>query len=195
MMSFISELESYSKGLSVIAYLVGIAGFIPATITFVRRTQQEIIENREKIYNVIDEKYFRINQTILIHPHLGVSWFQEGPTRKLSVEEKIQQLIIFDMITALFETTFLTYQRANSGQRSAQWEGWDRFIYDYCLKGDYRRWWQDTTARSEGVDLLYAQYDANFERYMNKKFKETNENQPNNLSSHSHNCLEELVEP
>ena len=166
MLELISALEPYNKGLSSIAYIVGIAGFVPADITFVRKTLQEIKEKEEKIYLQIDEATFQINKLILAHPQLGVSWWQDQPTRPLSEEELVQQAILFDMLTALFERTFLVYQEASSKQRHAQWAGWEQFMLDYCRKQGYRNWWNLLVENHEG-----PQYDKRFVRFMNEYIK------------------------
>jgi hypothetical protein len=168
MLNILDELAVYNSGLSSLAYIIGVIGFIPAVITFLRKTQTEIKEKEEKIYNEIAEEYFRFNQMVFDHPTLGVSWFQSFPTKNLTTEEKIQQAILFDILTALFEKTFLAYQGASSRQKRHQWMGWEMFIEDYCKKADYQIWYKNVVKGRE--DSLGAQYDKNFEIFMKSKF-------------------------
>jgi hypothetical protein len=159
-------LAPYNNILSVLTYVLGILGFVPAVITFIIKNIRDARELENQIFYRISDTNQRINEILLNHPQLGASWFQNEPTKPLTADERVQQHILFDMITALFEEAYLAYQRAPNVQRKAQWAGWEQFIKDYCQKPNYQRWW--LTVAERGEQQSGGQFDTRFEAFISR---------------------------
>lgn len=147
---------------------------IVAAATFVWKTRAEQRARERQIYNDLDEKYFVINQLILYHPRLDVSWYRDIPDVPRTGDELHQQDILFEMITRLFERAFLIFRDAGSDHHRRQWQGWHDFIEDYCRKRSYRDWWQRTDwplRQFQAGDS--SQFDVEFEAYMAQMLAQT----------------------
>lgn len=146
--------------------IVGIVAFLKY------RSSQEKAAARDEqaIFDSIDATYMDLNKIMLAHPALDASWFSDDQKRILSEEQRLQQSIIFDMTTRLFERAFLVFTRASSSHRARQWSGWEAYIEDYCKKESFHRWWntRDWPLRSD-ADGELDQYDKRFLEFMAAK--------------------------
>jgi hypothetical protein len=149
--------------------LVEMAALIPSAIVFVVGGYFHIKDLRESAHRYLQDEYKDIMSLLLEHPALGVGWrYETAPRARLTAAERVQRDILFDMLTALFETAFLTYERAFAADRRRQWRGWADYMDHYLARDDYRDWWQRAVgdpAEAKARGFTTSQFDPRFERY------------------------------
>ncbi|MEZ5850431.1 MAG: hypothetical protein R3D68_07260 [Hyphomicrobiaceae bacterium] len=165
-------LGAHVHGFQAASYIVTILG-VPAFIfQYFRNSRREKIARRDGIYRIVDAAFVDFNKLIVNYPNLNVTWFDTAK-REMSDEERVQQYIIFDLLTNMFERDFLAYQDASGEQRKVQWQGWVEYIDQYCAKAAYREWWNNPLHRSEGNQTLT--YDKSFEEFISARFRRAGE--------------------
>lgn len=158
-------LNSLHQYIESSAYLVAVIGGIPALISVLRQLNSNRKSLEEAVFNQLHEEYQEVLKIMLDRPELRVSWFSDDKGVSFSVEQREQRMIIFDIITSLFERTFLVYLDANKQQRDNQWFAWARFMADYANRDSYVEWWKECV--SKDMDHT-SQYDKRFEQFMDR---------------------------
>ena len=159
----------HSDGIQTVGF-VGSA--LVAVCTYWRKTRLERIETERQVYREVEEIYFQIHEMTLQYPDLDVSWYRDEPDRPLSASEALQQNVLFEMITRMFESAFLVYRHSSDDFRHRQWDGWNDFIDDYLKKRSYRTWWlrEDWPLKTYKAGD-YSQYDRDFEKFIAEKLE------------------------
>jgi hypothetical protein len=157
--------------LQSLTHIVSIVGLPIAVLVFYSKYRKEQEARAEEIYQTLDDLWVNFNSLLLRYPNLDAAYVTFEP-RTLTPEEKVQQYVIFDVLTTMFERAYLAYLRASKGQRTQQWRGWEAYIDHYCKKQSYRDWWflPVHSAGPTSQAIHDSQYDVRFEKYMMQKF-------------------------
>ena len=158
--------EGFVRMLEGTTYIVSIIGVPVAIVLYARSLLAEKHAREWAIYQSVQEKYMNFLDTALSRPKVGVLWTEPDVLKgELSADERIDQDLLFNILTSIFERAFLVYRRASSAQRRRQWAGWESFIEAYARRRNFREWWR-SYAESP---VITNQYDLGFERYLNEK--------------------------
>jgi hypothetical protein len=137
--SLFSAVVSAFELLSYIAVCLG----IPVAIWQFRRAAQKEQADREYgTYNALDEKYLEFQQLCLEMPRLDVFDLADPSPVSLTPLEKKQELVAFTMLFSIFERSFLMYADQSTSIKKRQWMGWERYVMDYCARGNFRSAWR-----------------------------------------------------
>ena len=160
--------EGFVRMLEGTTYIVSIIGVPVAIVLYARSLLAEKHAREWAIYEAVQEKYMNFLDTALSRPKVGVLWTEPDVLKgELSADERIDQDLLFNILTSIFERAFLVYRRASSAQRKRQWAGWESFIEAYARRRNFREWWR---AYAESP-VITNQYDLGFERYLNERIE------------------------
>ena len=128
----------YKTILEIVYYAIYVVG-IPIAILEALRKQRRIVKlEEEKTYIEVNDKYIDFLKLSVQYPHLHVSEFSPPDAgTNLSLEEQVQQLTLYDMLTSIFERAYLLYD-VDKGGGGDYWPTWDRWIEVYVRKETYR---------------------------------------------------------
>lgn len=85
--------------------------------------------------------------------------------RQLSAKEYKRE-IVFEVITQMFEDSFLSYRASTDKLKHNQWRGWDSYIRLYCSFESYRDWWTQRCDANPTFEKGSSYYDIDFETYI-----------------------------
>ena len=118
--------EGFVRMLEGTTYIVSIIGVPVAIVLYARSLLAEKHAREWAIYEAVQEKYMNFLDTALSRPKVGVLWTEPDVLKgELSADERIDQDLLFNILTSIFERAFLVYRRASSAQRKRQWAGWE----------------------------------------------------------------------
>lgn len=165
-MDFAGHLEwaQYKTMVEVVYYLIYIIGLPWAVIEALRKQRKIVDAEEERRYLEVNNQYIDFLKLSLQFPHLHVSDFSprdEGVD--LKPDEKIQQNILFDMLTSIFERTYLMYDVETKGG-GVEWGTWEKWIEGYVTKANYRKY-----IEAYVEDGCFAH---TFQNFMLRKYKE-----------------------
>jgi len=150
---FLDILDALSK-------IVVILGLPLAYIQYLRTKRKEKRDREYGTYNALDEKYLEFQKLCLEHPYLNIFDIQDETPKKLTVEQKKEELILYTMLFSIFERAYLLYSDQNSNIKKKQWSGWDSYIKSYCIREPFLEAWK----------ISGNTFDIDFEKYMEGNF-------------------------
>jgi hypothetical protein len=128
----------YKTILEIISYAIYLVGIPVGLLEALRKQRQRLDIEEQKVYTEVNDKYIDFLKLALEYPHLHVSDFSPADAGTgLPPEQQIQQFIMYDMLTSIFERAFLLYD-VDKGAKSDEWPGWDRWIENYVKKLSYQ---------------------------------------------------------
>jgi hypothetical protein len=139
--------------LSYVVILIGVPGGLFQYYRTVKKEQQD---REYGTYNALDEKYLDFQQLCLEHPYLDAFDIPNRTLKRLSEQEKKQELIAFTMLFSIFERAYLMYHDQSTAIKNRQWSGWEDYIEGYCKRENFRRAW----------DISGTTFDNDFQDYM-----------------------------
>lgn len=155
-----------------IASILALIGGVSSVVIFLRN---QFIQTRETMlarYDAMNDAYIEYQRMCLENPELETSWYflgkEGGSESDQDPVAKVKKNILFDIMTSMFERSYLTYLHAPSKIRTSQWPGWKAFIEYFVGRDDYREWWCANVidfSTSKWIDG-YSQYDIRFEKFM-----------------------------
>lgn len=170
-MDFVDVIKSNQELLSTIGSLSSLGFLVTSIIALIKWISSERRRRKldeERAYLEVNNRYLDYLAIALQHPHLDVADYSLGQHQRiLTPEEKVQQKILFSMLTSILERTFIV-MHSWLGERHAEWAGWDSWIDTWFSKQNYREFWENPTM--PGVFEPSGQYTPQFEEYMKKKY-------------------------
>jgi hypothetical protein len=141
----------------LIANLATAGGLIWAIVLF-RREQQRLRREREiATHTVLNGRYVDYLKLCFENPTLHIHDFEPPPSPAYTDEQRRRRIVAFEMLVAVFELAYATYQGHTDEFRSTQWRGWERYVTDWCKRQDFLDAWDSH---------LGSQYDSRFMGYM-----------------------------
>jgi hypothetical protein len=138
----------------LLSYVVTTVGLPLAILVFIYEQKKERDNEDEEVYQLLSDNYQDFLKMALGHPDLRLFTPEETP--ELSVEQRERMLIIFSMLTSLFERAYLLlYEPKMSSKHQRRWLSWEDYMREWCRRGDYRAM---LPVLLEGEDLEFGSY-------------------------------------
>lgn len=136
-----SWLITYKEHFESISYLVTLLGIPIAIVLFFLEKRKERITRELEIYASAHDRYVEYLKLCLERPDLdGFDLPQNGVEAKACGIEH-ERIILFTILTAIMESAFIRYSRANTREAKIQWQGWREYILEWLHRPDFRRTW------------------------------------------------------
>jgi hypothetical protein len=121
----------------MMSYVVTVVGLPLAIFIFIYEERKERENEEEEVYQLLSDNYQDFLKVALEHPDLRLFSTEEVPP--LNEEQKERLLIIFTMLTSLFERAYLLLFEDNMSPKQARrWNSWEDYIMEWCNKPHYR---------------------------------------------------------
>jgi hypothetical protein len=138
----------------LMSYVVTTIGLPLAILVFVYEQKKERDNEDEEVYQLLSDNYQDFLRMALGHPDLRL--FTPEQTPELSDEQRERMLIVFSMLTSLFERAYLLlYEPKMSSKHRRRWLSWEDYMREWCRRGDYRAL---LPALLEGEDPEFGAY-------------------------------------
>lgn len=119
------------------SYVVTVIGLPLAILVFLYEQRKERENEEEEVYQLLSDNYQDFLTVALEHPDLRL--FSTSGAPSLNEEQSERLLIIFSMLTALFERAYLLlYEEDMSAKQARRWNSWEDYIREWCNKPHFR---------------------------------------------------------
>lgn len=119
----------------LLSYVVTVVGLPLAIVVFLFEQRKERENEEEEVYQLLSDNYQEFLKVALENPDLRL--FSEEPTH-LNEEQRERQLIIFAMLTSLFERAYLLlFEESMSPEQARRWNSWEDYIQEWCNKPNF----------------------------------------------------------
>lgn len=147
-----------------LSYVVSVTFIVPSAVIFILNQEAERRSRKETSHKYVIERHHQFLMLCLSHPEFGL----ETGRPQLMTDEKllVQRDIIFDVLTSLFETAYITYSDSRYSFRKEQWAGWSAYIDRYACRPDYQEYWHRVMFCGELEGDHSTEYDARFDGYI-----------------------------
>ena len=141
----------------MLSYMVTVIGLPLAIFVFLFEQRKERENEEEEVYQLLSDNYQDFLKVALDHPDLRL--FSTEITSELNDEQKERLLIIFTMLTSLFERAYLLlFEEDMSPKQARRWNSWEDYIMEWCHKPHFRA----------ALPRLLQGEDPSFVRYIEK---------------------------
>jgi len=121
----------------MMSYIVTVIGLPLAICVFLFEQRKERENEEEEVYQLLSDNYQDFLKVALEHPDLRLFSTEEMPPMTAEQEERL--LIIFTMLTSLFERAYLLlYEDKMSSKQARRWHSWEDYIMEWCNKPHFR---------------------------------------------------------
>ena len=121
----------------LMSYVVTVVGLPLAIAVFLYEQRKERENEEEEVYQLLSDNYQDFLKVALANPDLRL-FSVEGVT-SLNEDQQERQLIIFVMLTSLFERAYLLLFEDNMSPKQARrWNSWEDYILEWCSQPDFR---------------------------------------------------------
>jgi hypothetical protein len=121
----------------LMSYIVTVIGLPLAIFVFLFDQRKERENEEEEVYQLLSDNYQDFLKVALEHPDLRLFSTAENPP--LNDEQQERLLIIFTMLTSLFERAYLLlYEDDMSSKQARRWHSWEDYIMEWCNKPHFR---------------------------------------------------------
>jgi hypothetical protein len=139
----------------LLSYVVTVIGLPLAIAVFLYEQRKERENEEEEVYQLLSDNYQDFLKVALENPDLRL--FSIEGTTTLNEDQKERQLIIFVMLTSLFERAYLLlFEEDMSPKQQRRWNSWEDYLQEWCSRPDFR---------ASLPRLLHGE-DAGFVRYV-----------------------------
>ncbi len=142
--------------LEILSYIAIILG-VPITLyEYIRAKRKEERDREYETYNALDEKYLEYLALCLEHVDLDIFDIPDTNPLKLNEKQQKEELIAFTMLFSIFERAYIMYYNQSTEIKKKQWEGWEKYIREYCSRENFIRAWK----------ISGEFFDADFQKFM-----------------------------
>lgn len=121
----------------MMSYIVTVIGLPLAIFVFLFDQRKERENEEEEVYQLLSDNYQDFLKVALEHPDLRLFSTEEIPP--LTEEQQERLLIIFTMLTSLFERAYLLlYEDDMSSKQARRWHSWEDYIMEWCNKPNFK---------------------------------------------------------
>ncbi len=139
------------------SFIVTTLGLPFAIILFVWQERKERDNEEEEAYQLLSDAYNDFLKVVLDHPDLHLR--ANDPLPHPTAEQKERMLVIFDMLTSLFERAYLVAYKPDMSEAEARrWNSWDDYMHEWCGREDFR----------DALPLLLRGEDPEFQNYLRR---------------------------
>lgn len=136
------------------SYIATVVGIPLALATFVIQERKERQSEQQDIYDQMMEHYVKIQDKLFLHPEIDS---HDAPMP--NAEDHRRQMIIYEMLTSLFERAFILLYGEPDPNYRRMWNSWDDYITLWIGRTNYR----------SALPTLMQGEDADFVAFMAKK--------------------------
>lgn len=148
------------------SYVVTVIGLPLAICVFLYEQRKERENEEEEVYQLLSDNYQDFLKVALENPDLRL--FSTSGSPSLNEEQNERLLIIFSMLTSLFERAYLLlYEEDMSPKQARRWNSWEDYIAEWCNKPHFR----------ELLPKLLIGEDPSFAGYI-EKMAQASQNNP-----------------
>ena len=138
----------------LLSYVVTVIGLPLAIMVFLFEQHKERENEEEEVYQLLSDNYQDFLKVALENPDLRL--FSVEMTN-LNGEQLERQLIIFAMLTSLFERAYLLlYEDDMAPKQARRWNSWEDYMLEWCQKPNFR----------DALPKLLRGEDPSFVRYV-----------------------------
>ncbi|HZN98173.1 MAG TPA: hypothetical protein VFB61_10625 [Gemmatimonadales bacterium] len=121
----------------LLSYVVTVIGLPLAIAVFFFEQRKERENEDEEVYQLLSDNYQDFLKVALANPDLKL--FSAEATPSLTEEQNERLIIIFEMLTSLFERAYLLlYDKNMSPNQARRWHSWEDYILEWCRRSDFR---------------------------------------------------------
>ena len=121
----------------LLSYIVTTIGLPLAILVFIYEQKKERDNEEEEVYQLLSDNYQDFLKEALGHPDLRL--FTPEQTPELNDEQRERMLIIFNMLTSLFERAYLLlYEQKMDSRQKRRWFSWEDYMRQWCRRADFR---------------------------------------------------------
>ena len=121
----------------LMSYMVTVIGLPLAIFVFLFEQRKERENEEEEVYQLLSDNYQDFLKVALDHSDLRL--FSSEMSDTLSDEQQERLLIIFTMLTSLFERAYLLlYEDKMSPKQARRWNSWEDYIMEWCNSPHFR---------------------------------------------------------
>ena len=121
----------------LLSYVVTTIGLPLAILVFIYEQKKERDNEEEEVYQLLSDNYQDFLKMALGHPDLRL--FTPEQTPELNDEQRERMLIIFNMLTSLFERAYLLlYEQNMDSRQQRRWFSWQDYMRQWCRRADFR---------------------------------------------------------
>lgn len=114
------------------SYVATIIGIPVVVITFVYQERKERQNEQEEIYDKLMDHYTEIQEKLFEYPEIDV----HGEPLK-DAESARRQYILYEMLTALFERSYILLASETSPAYQRMWNSWVDYILQWLEKPNF----------------------------------------------------------
>lgn len=119
------------------SYLVTVIGLPLAIFVWILEQVRESKNDEEEIYHLLSESYADFLKQVLENADLQLRL--SHTMRPLTDEQRERKLILFDILVALFERSYiLVYEDKMDRQQRRMWLSWEDYMREWCRRTDFR---------------------------------------------------------
>ena len=119
------------------SYLVTVIGLPLAIFVWILEQVRESKNDEEEIYHLLSESYADFLKQVLENADLQLR--SSHTMRPLTDEQRERKLILFDILVALFERSYiLVYEEKMDRQQRRMWLSWEDYMREWCRRTDFR---------------------------------------------------------
>ena len=119
------------------SYVVTVIGLPLAILVFLYEQRKERENEEEEVYQLLSDNYQDFLKVALENPDLRL--FSTSGSPSLNEEQNERLLIIFSMLTSLFERAYLLlYEEDMAPKQARRWNSWEDYIMEWCNKPHFR---------------------------------------------------------
>jgi hypothetical protein len=131
-MSRVVSLETWE----LLSYVVTVIGLPLAIAVYLFEHRKERENDEEEVYQLLSDNYQDFLKVALANPDLKLYSAEATP---LNEEQNERLLIIFEMLTSLFERAYLLlYEDEMTPNQRRRWNSWEDYILEWCQRSDFR---------------------------------------------------------
>lgn len=158
------DLIIISPVLQALTSIVSIIGVPVAIYVYWSNKVNERKEKEYETYHALDEKYYEYIRLCLQYPELDLFYIPLSGKVKLTPQQQIQKLAMFEILISLLERAHVMYSDQSSLIKRVQWNGWQLYIQGWSRRQDFRQIWST---------LAPGYYDERFINYVNDLIRQT----------------------
>ncbi|MDP1933070.1 MAG: hypothetical protein Q8L60_16580 [Gammaproteobacteria bacterium] len=120
----------------LLSYVVTVIGLPLAIIVFLFEQHKERENEEEAVYQLLSDNYQDFLKVALENPDLRLFSVE---TTNLTEEQRERQLIIFAMLTSLFERAYLLLHEDDMAPKQVRrWNSWEDYMLEWCQNPNFR---------------------------------------------------------
>ena len=143
------------------SFVVTALGLPFAIAFFAWEERKERDNEEEEAYQLLSDAYNDFLKVVLANPDLHLRTAE--PLSNPTAEQNERMLVIFDMLTSLFERAYLVaYKPKMSETEARRWNSWDDYMREWCRREDFHN----------ALPLLLRGEDPQFQSYLRRVVQE-----------------------